>query len=148
MGYTTEFEGVLKFTRELTGRELASINKVLNNSNEMDQDMRKFEHRHMISYIDLQLTDDFQGVEWNGAEKTYCMHEMIGFVSLKLEQLSPPCSFVGELLCQGEDVEDRYILKVTGDKVKKIKIELSGIKCECPDCGAIFRQENGGNRVD
>ena len=142
MGYTTDFKGILKFTKELKQTELAKLNKILENEVDIkDPDLQNFAHPNMLRYLDLELSEDFSGVEWDGSEKTYHMNEMIGFVNLKLGQIAPGCELEGQFECQGEDFDDTYILKVDGSKVEKINVKLQLIKCICPRCGEIFRQE-------
>ncbi len=139
MGYRTEFKGQLKFTTEMTTKQLAQLNRYLSHDNTTDDYSSYF--GHPIGCIDLELTEDFSGIQWDGAEKTYYMEEMIQFLIMKMDYYCKGFGLSGEFECQGEEVDDRYLLKIAGNKVEKINILPSGVKCECPRCGEIFRQE-------
>lgn len=62
MGYSTDFKGELKFTRELTGSELATLKGILGEDcrNHPDWDAKNLYH------MDLEMLEDFSGIKvWN-----------------------------------------------------------------------------------
>lgn len=138
MGYSTDFTGELKFTRELIASQLAAIKKMLG------EDCR--EHPEWgakdLYYVDLELTDDFSGLKWSGAEKTYHMERIVQLVIDEMRKKWPDFGLSGQLNAQGEDVEDRWTLAIKADgNATKIKVPLVGQRIECPSCGKRFIAE-------
>ncbi len=135
MGYSTDFSGKLLFTKELKASELAELNNFLG------KDCR--EHPEWgnanLSYIDLQLTKDFFGLEWDGSEKTYDLVEKTNLVIENMRIKYPDFGLTGKLLAQGEDIGDAWILAIENGKAKHKKIDLSHKKkITCPHCEEEF----------
>jgi len=135
MGYTTQFKGTLKFKNELTLSQLGFLNSML------DEDCRKHPEWEApgLFYIDLKLTDDFSGLEWNGAEKTYDMHQLVNVVIKEMKKKYPDFELTGHLIAQGEDIEDIWKLNIKNGKAVREEILLDGEVIECPECNAKFR---------
>ena len=79
MGYTTEFEGELKFKKELTVSQLAYLKTFLG-QDIRDLKLEKDDDEYWY-HIDLELTDDFTGLRWDGAEKTYGLNSIVNFIT-------------------------------------------------------------------
>jgi hypothetical protein len=141
MGYTTKFLGSLKFTGELTATQLAHLKKMLN------EDCR--DHPEWgatdLYYIDLELADDFSGLRWSGAEKTYSMEKLVNVVIREMRKRWPEFGLSGELEAQGEDHDDRWRLVIGADGMAaKVKHPRLGQKVECPYCERTFTLEAKG----
>lgn len=106
MGYSTTFEGSLKFTADLPIKALTKLTKILG------EDCR--EHPEWgptsVTHIDLKLCEDFTGIEWNGSEKTYNLPEAIRLVIVLMQKDYPNFGLVGSLEAQGEDADDQWSL--------------------------------------
>lgn len=140
MGYTTKFEGELLFTKELIESQLAKLKTFL------DKDCREhpeWESEH-LTYIDLELNDTFSGLKWTGAEKTYDLTEKVNLVIKEMQKDYPDFGLEGELIADGEGIDDRWVLKVENNKATKQKIVVLGTKIVCPHCGEEFllQQQN------
>jgi hypothetical protein len=138
MGYSTEFKGELKFTVEPTASQLATIKSFLG------EDCRDHPEWGRVDayYIDLEFTDDFTGLRWNGAEKTYAMEACVNVIVREVRKTWPEFGLQGSLLAQGESIEDRWALVINADGfAEKQKIALPGPVCTCPHCGERFVQE-------
>ena len=137
MGYSTEFKGELKFTTELTGKQLLKVKSFLG------EDCR--EHPEWgatgMTYIDLELLDDFTGLKWDGSEKTYDLVYKVNLIIAEMNKEYPEFGLVGELMAQGEDFDDRWVLKAEGYTAKREDIVMTGEKVTCPHCGEDFRLE-------
>lgn len=122
MGYSTSFEGVLKFSTSITRMELDFINKLINDE----------------QCFDVEITEDFSGLRWDGSEKTENMvkniNVLIGYVTEKY----PDFSLTGELRAEGEESDDRWILRMEDNKAVKIYIENTPDPIFCPHCGQDF----------
>ena len=136
MGYSTDFTGELKFKRELISSELAKINKFINRNdvwalgyNGMDYEWR---------YMDLKLTDDFSGIKWDGAEKTYGMLAAINFL---IDKSGIDLQLEGELLAQGDDHDDRWKLVMKDNRATKVDYPRIGQRVTCPICEGEFTLE-------
>jgi len=103
MGYSTEFQGELKFNTDLTGTQLAQLQSYCG------EDCRDhLEWNSDLTWINLEITENFDGIKWDGSEKSYDMAEKINFLTNQIQKTIPEFEFVGSLLCQGEDMSDRY----------------------------------------
>lgn len=131
MGYNTDFEGELKFTYELKSSELADVKNRLG------------EHSPIEGYgcLDLEFTDNFDGLRWSGAEKTYDLEKHISWLIRHMREKHKDFGLTGELLAQGEDYEDRWILKIVGGLAVKIDQPRIGEKILCPRCEEHFTLE-------
>jgi len=139
MGYSTSFTGQLSFTKELKASELAELRKFLE---EDCRDHPEWKATH-LSYIDLQLTKDFTGIEWNGAEKTYDLVEKINVVIEQMRKRFPDFELTGTLLAQGEEIGDVWKLVIENNEAVERKIDLSHKKkIKCPHCEEEFFLED------
>lgn len=138
MGYSTDFKGVLKFKKELTSTQLGKLNSFLG------EDCREHPewNRKDLSYIDLELTDDFSGIQWDGSEKTYDLVEKVQLVIDQMKKEYPDFELEGEILAQGEDIEDRWFLVVENNVASRRDIAITGTKIKCPHCGEHFILES------
>lgn len=131
MGYTTQFKGELKFTRELSGSELAKLNAMLG------EDCRNHPEwgTKNLYYIDLELLDDFSGLRWDGTEKTYGMERLVNVIISEMRKTVTDFGLTGKLVAQGEDIDDRWELLI-GDDGFAIKRNTppSGTCIICPHC--------------
>jgi len=146
MGYSTDFKGELKFKIEPNASQLAELKKFLGKDRreigfkednlvyDSDEDDEYWYH------INLEFTDDFSGVKWNGAEKTYGLNYIINFLTKQMKKTFKDFELIGELSAQGEEADDRWVLKMI--KGVAIKIELTEIfkECVCPHCGEKIKK--------
>lgn len=135
MGYSTNFDGRLEFSNEPTVKQIAALNAMFG------EDCR--EHPEWaakgLSYIDLEFTEDFLAVRWNGAEKTYDLDKLVNVVTVQMRNKWPDFSFTGSLLAQGEETKDRWRLVIGPDGMasKVPVVEKSG-QVQCPHCHQHF----------
>lgn len=108
MGYSTKFQGILKFSHPLTSGELKTLSTLLK------EDVRDHPEwgEHEFYYIDLCFDDSMTGLIWTGAEKTYNMDDIINFVLQKMRESHPTFGLYGIFKAQGEDIDDRYFIVV------------------------------------
>jgi hypothetical protein len=135
MGYTTTFKGVLKFKKELTTSALGKLSTFLG---EDCRDHPEWGATH-LTYIDLQLTKDFQGLEWDGSEKTYELEEKVNLLIEQMQKDFPDFALEGELSAQGEEPQDRWTLSIQDGEAVRIGIPLANDEIVCPDCGHLFK---------
>jgi hypothetical protein len=138
MGYTTNFNGELKFIREATSPQLGTLNAML------DEDCR--DHPEWVApdlyTIDLELTDQLDGLRWNGAEKTYDLDKLVNVVLRLMRETWPDFGLTGQLQAQGEDVGDRWALVIGEDGwAAKLKYAPTGKVVRCPHCDEAFTLE-------
>lgn len=138
MGYSTNYEGELKFTSMLTGEELAFFNSIAG-ENIADHDEWEYPEGIYLNYIDLELLRDFSGIKWSGAEKSNDMHEQVNVVLREMKKKFPEFGLEGELKAQGEDADDRWMLRFD-DQGWAIRVEdpHPGKKIFCPHCATSF----------
>lgn len=142
MGYSTEFTGELKFTKEITIPQLAALNAM------MGEDCRDHPEWSApdLYYIDLEITDDFSGIKWSGAEKTYDLEKLVNVVIRVMRGTWPDFGLTGQLLAQGENVEDRWSLTIGEDGwACRQKVALTGQIVTCPHCEHRFVLESAAN---
>lgn len=132
MGYTTTFEGELRFTTELRASQLAMLSTILG------EDCR--EHPEFgapgLTHIDFELNADFSGIQWNGAEKSYDMVEKANLIIRLMRDKWPEFGLVGTMRAQGEDFSDRWLLDVRdGGVARRVDLLLESV---CPHCGGAL----------
>jgi hypothetical protein len=135
MGYSTEFKGELRFTSEATASQLAKLNAMFG------ADCRKQPTwaAPNLYYVDLELNDDFTGIRWNGAEKTYDLDKLVNVVLTQMRKQWPDFGLTGMLVAQGEELEDRWMLRMGDDGwAHKDKLAVSGHVVTCPHCSGRF----------
>lgn len=135
MGYSTNFTGELRFTKELTASQLAHLSSML------AEDCREHPEWNApdLYYIDLELTPDFGGVRWNGTEKTYSLEKLVNVVITQMRKKWPDFGLTGTLAAQGEDAEDRWALTIGDDGMAhKEKLVITGQRVKCPECDHKF----------
>jgi|SRR5581483_6106921 len=136
MGYNTRFSGTLKFSTPVTVQMLAKLNTMLGEdagkiAGSSDRD---------YGFIDLVVSKDFSGIEWDsGSEKTYYLEKSVNVVITEMRKEWPEFGLTGQLMAQGEDMEDRWALVIEDDGLAhKRKVAITGQRVKCPDCGHKF----------
>ena len=140
MGYSTTFKGDLKFTKELTASQLAHLKTFMG---EDCRDHPEWDAKDLY-YIDLELNDDFTGIRWNGAEKTYAMTDLVNVIIIEMRKKWPDFGLTGTFSAQGEDAEDRWTLSIKDGAAMKTKVPIVGQRITCPKCESTFILEDGG----
>lgn len=140
MGYTTEFKGVLLFSKELTASELCYLSTFLGEDIRDHNEWPTNEHSENLYYsIDLALKKDFTGLEWTGKEKSYDMVSQVNYLISVMKAKKESFGLVGEFLCQGEEIEDRWKLIINESGLaEKLEVVLVGKKIVCPHCEESF----------
>lgn len=133
MGYNTDYKGILKFREELKPSELAYLNQFLGEDirDHKDWEMNQWSNELYYS-IDLKLTDDFSGIQYDGTEKSYKMIAQINYVISQMKNVKSDFELVGKFVCQGEDLEDRYEIVIENDEAIKRDLVVKGAIVECP----------------
>jgi hypothetical protein len=109
MGYTTEFEGSFRLSRELNDEEARWLD-----------DLMHGELPGIRGYsCDWELNDDLRSITWNGMEKFYDYVEWMQHIvdSLKSEF---DVDVTGTVYYWGESHDDHGVLKVVDGKVLQI----------------------------
>lgn len=114
MGYTTDFDGRINLSRELTDAEAKAIYDF--SEERHGGNVGGFTTRVQGYWCNWAPTDDRLGIEWNGAEKFYDADE---WMQLVLDEFITPAGIVanGTIKAQGEDYNDRWLLVVTDNVV-------------------------------
>ena len=134
MGYSTDFDGELKFTTELTTKQLAKLSTFLG---EDCRDHPEWGAKH-LTYIDLEITKDFMGLKWDGSEKTYDLTEKVNLIIDEMRKEYPEFGLEGSLHAQGEDITDRWSLVIDDGRAIMREVVIKGRKIRCPHCGEEF----------
>lgn len=108
MGYTTNFNGLLEFTKPPTVEELRLIESI---SGEDSRDHEEWGKQDFY-YLDLQVNDYITGIEHTDAEKSYGVVEQVNFLIKKVKEISPDFGLKGSLMAQGENVGDVWRLRI------------------------------------
>jgi hypothetical protein len=142
VGYSTEFKGELRFVSEPTAKQLAHLQSMFG---EDCRDHPEWDASGLY-YVDLELNDDFTGIRWNGAEKTYGLERIINVVLAEMRKQWPDFGLSGTLMAQGEDMEDRWALHIGEDGLAhKQAIAVVGQRVQCPHCGGKFLLESAAD---
>lgn len=135
MGYTTQFQGVIKIKPELTASQIKFIESMFGDMRQWNpSDAKKLD----LTHFDFEFDNDLSGIQWNGAEKFYDADKCIEYLINKTVEKYPDLVFNGILQAQGEDYDDRWQLIVKDNKVSRKEIKLKGQKVTCPHCEEDF----------
>jgi hypothetical protein len=138
MGYNTDFDGELKFAKELTASQLAAVQQFLG---EDCRDHPEWGASSHLYHIDLEFLPDFSGIKWNGAEKTYQMIECINLITERVREVMPDFRMTGTLLARGEQRDGKDVWQIVmqedGTAVRQELKPPVGLVI-CPDCGHGF----------
>lgn len=142
MGYTTEYYGKLRFDYDVTIGDLRYLREFLGIdtrcANVALPNNRFF--KDLPAYIDLIITDDFSGLMWNYAEKSYDMVTQVNYIIEVMKERNPDFKLSGYFDCQGEDKLDRWILKIGKDGyAEKQTVVMKGIYC--PHCEEFIERK-------
>jgi hypothetical protein len=136
MGYTTRFRGELKFTHELSVPQLKKLESMFG------ADCREHPEWGPLAaklyYIDFETTSDYSGLVHNDSEKSYDAEEQINVILQEMRKIWPEFGLTGQLMAQGQDLEDRWALVMEDGLAHKRKIAVTGSRVECPECGHKF----------
>ena len=129
MGYSTDFDGELHFTKELTTKEIAKLSKYLGKD------------RRELGYTDNTIYENGKyGIRWNGAEKTYDLDGIVNWLTMKMREEFPDFELEGILYANGEEQGDLWELRMVNGiaTVKNIYSFYSGDTVKCPHCSREF----------
>ncbi len=137
MGYNTRFSGQLDFVEPLSAEQTLALSKLLG------EDCRDHPEWEADLYsIDLRVTADGSGLQWDGSEKTYEMEKLVNVVLRQMRLEFPSFGLTGTLLAQGEEVSDRWALVIGEDGwAHKREVAAVGRTVICPHCGEHFSLE-------
>jgi hypothetical protein len=140
MGYTTEFEGILKFTKPLTAEEELLLLTICDDSYDRPEerdDWIKTEGEN-LSYIQYVIAPDKSGIQWNGGEKFYYAENACNLIIRTMQAKFPDFGLEGSLRAQGEEISDLWDLTiVNGLAVRKELLKPEDIVI-CPHCKEKF----------
>lgn len=149
MGYTTKFTGTLEFIEEPKASVIAYLkNQVLGEDCREHPKWPEILNMPEIkdfTYLDFELTEYFEGIEWDGSEKSYDMPAKVGVICALVRNNFPEFKgFKGRLEAQGDEVDDRWYLKMNEDGMtaKRVDIKPTGEKICCPLCQNYFRMKD------
>ena len=142
MGHNTSFEGVLKFESEATSSQLAHLNTFLGKDRreigfEKDADVYTSTEEYWYG-IDLKLTEEFDGIKWNGMEKTYNLDYIINFILKQMRKKWPEFNLTGDLYAKS-DYNDRFLIKMVDGKAVREDLVLVAKELTCPHCEANIK---------
>ena len=110
--------GKLYFTTDMTDQMFDKLNEYLGEDCRVHNDWDSGK----MTWIDLQITEDYKGLEFSYCEKSYDMRNKIQFVINEMRKYCEDFGLKGIMLAQGEDMMDRYNIIVNNDKVYQISI--------------------------
>jgi hypothetical protein len=141
MGYNTQFKGELKFDCEMTAPMLAKLHQYFGEDTREHPELEL--SRQDGGYIDLKMTKDFSGIQWDdGTEKTYNLDKIVDALIQIMRKEYPSFALKGVMLAQGEDIEDRWELFIDADgHARKRDVAIPGVKIHCPRCRHAFMYE-------
>ncbi len=135
MGYSTQFNGELRFATEATASQLAALNEILGEDCRDHPDW----NASGLYHVDFKLTDDFSGIEWDGSEKSYEMHKIANVIIRQMRKRWPDFGLTGQMSAQGEDIEDRWVLCIGDDGfAERRDVAIVGTTVKCPHCAERF----------
>lgn len=139
MGYTTQFQGVVKIKPELTASQIKFIEGMFGDMREWNPEEAK---RLDFTWFDFTFNDTLDGLKWDGTEKFYDATEKMQYIIDRVVEKWPNIKFEGILQAQGEEFDDRWKLVVKNNKATKVPVKIEGRVVECPNCNEKFELED------
>jgi hypothetical protein len=143
VGYQTEVSGRFEIKgRELTAADWRAIKNLFWEAHDYESDWHKdFDcSKGEPHYMQLELTKDLLGIQWDGSEKFY---EIVSAVNFVIQNIKPMGLYLeGQFECQGEDATDHYFIVIGDDGyARQAEATPKGKQCACPECGHRFLPE-------
>lgn len=117
MGYSTQFKGELKFDIPLRLEQHLKLENILG-EDARDHPEWNVPKGSYMSYVDLEITEGLNGLQWDGSEKTHEMPQLIALVIRLMQQDFPDFSLTGKLFARGEDLDDVYEIIVDKNNIR------------------------------
>lgn len=114
MGYTTEFEGTLRFTSPLTAEQELHLGTILGEDYRDHPEWLKPEG--YVGYIQFEINKDKAGIEWAGSEKFYSAENAASVVIMNMQAKFPEFGLEGSLRAQGEEIGDVWDLVIIDNR--------------------------------
>lgn len=111
MGYTTKFTGYIKIEPPAPSGVVYELKRFFD---------ERHDRRHWPSYYcDFSISHDGKILAWNGSEKSY---QMDAWMEVLIEEFFEPNGHTlnGELLANGTDPGDVWMLRVKDNEVSRI----------------------------
>lgn len=153
MSYDTKYNGILLFNKELTTKQLCFLSTFLRKNTENHPEWSKYKGygelmtKHGGS-IDLEISSDFLGLQWNGRGSNYNMVEAITFLINAMKTVVDDFTLTGQFDCRGEELDDIWTLIIENDEAKRMDVyktisikDVKNGKAICPHCKSIFKLE-------
>ncbi len=133
MGYSTDYQGQIRINN-LDLERVRILNLYLG-KDKRDLNLLKEDFEALPFYFfNVELNVGMTALQWDGSEKTYGMLEMLNFLR---EKATLEFGEGDNMVCQGEEGPDRYLLVVENNEIVK-KTELVGRSASCPKCSHQF----------
>lgn len=141
MGYNTEFRGILEFKNPLTDEEVIKLSTFLG---EDCRDHPEWDYDAMLdlTYIDLKFSDDYDGLIWDGSEKTYDMVEKINLILKEMRKEFPDFDLEGELMAYGEEPGDIWKIVMEDGYAITREVEYHEKPLVCPHCRQVIENDS------
>tara|TARA_R110002167_G_C12707228_1_gene655119 strand:- start:23229 stop:23765 length:537 start_codon:yes stop_codon:yes gene_type:complete len=118
MGHSTNYSGALR----INNLDLAMVRKLKSILGGDKRDLVKtglitqaeFEALGYSYHFDMELNDEMTALKWNESEKTNGLEDWLNMLAVKFNLAFQEGD---NLVCQGEDMEDRYLLLVEAGAV-------------------------------
>ena len=122
MGYTTQFNGIVGFDRQIGEGLMVQINQFCDKRHCKSQTAGDKGYNETTDYApglwcNWEVSEDRMSLEWDGSEKSYDMEK---WLPILIEKFLVPKGIVcnGEVEAQGEEVGDHLMIKVTDNNVE------------------------------
>ena len=141
MGYTTEFEGVLKFTSPLTAEQELFLKTIIPDDGCEDSENHPdwIKPKGYNGYVQLVVSQDGSGIVWDGNEKFYDAVDAVNTVIMTMQSKFPEFGLSGYLDAQGEEVGDVWMLMIVDGKAVRKDSPKSDDIVTCPHCDEQFK---------
>jgi len=132
MGYNTDFVGELYFTKPITEEQEKKLKTFLgaNCSEYPEWESNDF----YLGYINLEFTDDFDGLQWDHSEKSYDMVKKINLILREMRKEFPNFGLYGELEAYGEIPGDLWKIVIENGWAVGKGVTITESIIKCPHC--------------
>lgn len=140
MGYTLQYRGILKIEPELKTSQLKYLKQFLNTDKRQHPEWEQNEYFNKLHYtIDMELTEDFDGIRWTGAEKSCEVPAQINYIISQMKKECPDFKLKGKFIVVDPADDNRWEIHINEKGwAEESKTASKGEKIICPQCGTEF----------
>jgi hypothetical protein len=126
MGNSISYTGEFFFTTELSDAQRERLESYF--------DIVGIDGISHKAHIAFEYTLNEDGIQWTVTDHNYYIDEILNYLIDSMQIEYPDFGLEGEMLVQGEDVNDRYLITIVDGRAISLGLNYGTTYVECPKC--------------